>query len=176
MAPFTVYDPNSLSPSALVNALLASNSGIIFDPLSVVLHASGTGAVTLYDASVGAPLGLGAGVLLTSGTTPGTSNTLTWFGADNSGSSGFYNGDADVDIVVEEPPGTVCSLGSPRSTSAVPSSLGGRVTAVYNLLSPPPHCRIMATVRRAARSESAGMAWRSAQGTLAMRVSGGVCC
>ena len=100
MAPFTVYDPNSLSPSALVNALLASNSGIIFDPLSVVLHASGTGAVNLYDASVGAPLGLGAGVLLTSGTTPGTSNTLTWFGADNSGSSGFYNGDADVDAVV----------------------------------------------------------------------------
>jgi tetratricopeptide (TPR) repeat protein len=28
-----------------------------------------------------------------------------------------WNGDADVDIVVEEPPGTVCSLGSPRSTS-----------------------------------------------------------
>jgi tetratricopeptide (TPR) repeat protein len=28
-----------------------------------------------------------------------------------------WNGDADVDIVVEEPAGTVCSLGSPRSTS-----------------------------------------------------------
>ena len=28
-----------------------------------------------------------------------------------------WNGDADIDLVVEEPPGTVCSLSSPRSTS-----------------------------------------------------------
>jgi hypothetical protein len=28
-----------------------------------------------------------------------------------------WNGDADVDLIVEEPPGTVCSLASPRSTS-----------------------------------------------------------
>ena len=28
-----------------------------------------------------------------------------------------WNGDADLDILVEEPPGTVCSLASPRSTS-----------------------------------------------------------
>jgi hypothetical protein len=28
-----------------------------------------------------------------------------------------WNGDADVDLIVEEPPGTVCSLASPRSSS-----------------------------------------------------------
>jgi hypothetical protein len=28
-----------------------------------------------------------------------------------------WNGDADVDLIVEEPPGTVCSLAAPRSTS-----------------------------------------------------------
>ncbi|MFN9692718.1 MAG: choice-of-anchor L domain-containing protein, partial [Synechococcaceae cyanobacterium] len=100
MAPFTAYDPASLSLNALVNALLASNSGLVLDPGSIVLHASGAGAVNLYDASVGTPLGLGAGVLLTSGTTPGTSNTSTSFGADNSGSSGFYNGDVGIDAVV----------------------------------------------------------------------------
>ncbi|MFM7315174.1 MAG: choice-of-anchor L domain-containing protein [Cyanobium sp.] len=100
MASLSVFDPASSSLSALVNALLASNSGVVFDPNSIVLHASGLGAVNLYDAAVGAPLGLGAGVLLTSGTTPGTSNTLTWFGADNSGSTGFDNGDAEINAVV----------------------------------------------------------------------------
>ena len=30
----------------------------------------------------------------------GTSNTLTWYGSDNSGSSGLANGDADIDAVV----------------------------------------------------------------------------
>jgi hypothetical protein len=39
-------------------------------------------------------------VLLTSGITPGTSNTSTWYGADNSGTSGYANGDADIDAVV----------------------------------------------------------------------------
>jgi len=28
-----------------------------------------------------------------------------------------WNGDADIDLVVEEPPGTVCSVATPRSTS-----------------------------------------------------------
>jgi len=48
----------------------------------------------------GLGLGISAGVLLTSGTTPGTSNTSTWYGCDNSGSSGFANGDAAIDTVV----------------------------------------------------------------------------
>ncbi|HJV02675.1 MAG TPA: choice-of-anchor L domain-containing protein, partial [Burkholderiaceae bacterium] len=55
---------------------------------------SGPDAVNLYDGSLAA-LGIGAGLLLTSGTTPGTSNTMPWFGTDNAGS-----GDADIDAVV----------------------------------------------------------------------------
>ncbi|BFM40223.1 hypothetical protein OLK001_21490 [Synechocystis sp. LKSZ1] len=46
------------------------------------------------------PLGIGSGLLLTSGTTPGTSNTVGWFGNDNSATSGFDNGDADINAVV----------------------------------------------------------------------------
>jgi Ca2+-binding RTX toxin-like protein len=64
-----------------------------------VLNASGPGAVNYYDGTLG-PLGIGAGLLLTSGITPGLVNTVGWFGQDNSGTSGFYNGDADIDAVV----------------------------------------------------------------------------
>ena len=85
---------------SVVNSLLAPTSGITIVASSISLHTSGPGAVNLYDASTGADLGIGAGVLLTSGATPGTGNTLTWYGSDNSGSSGFSNGDADIDAVV----------------------------------------------------------------------------
>ncbi len=101
MAISTVLDP--LSPGQLdsvVNTLLAPGSGISIVAGSISLVASGPGAVNLYDASTGAGLGIGGGVLLTSGATPGTSNTLTWYGSDNSGSSGYSNGDADIDAVV----------------------------------------------------------------------------
>ncbi|MFN9645471.1 MAG: choice-of-anchor L domain-containing protein [Cyanobacteriota bacterium] len=100
MASFTVFDPLTGSLSQLVNALLATNSGIVVDNASLQLRLSGPGAVSQIDAVAGAPLGIGAGLLLTSGTTPGTSNTSTSFGSDNSGSSGFANGDADIDAVV----------------------------------------------------------------------------
>ena len=100
VAPFTVFDPLTGSLSTLVNGILATNSGIVVDAASISLRLSGPGAVSQYDATVGAPLGIGAGLLLTSGITPGTSNTSTWYGADNSGSSGFTNGDADIDSVV----------------------------------------------------------------------------
>ncbi|MEB3334412.1 MAG: choice-of-anchor L domain-containing protein [Cyanobacteriota bacterium] len=100
MAAFTVFDPLTGSLASLVNALLATNSGIVVDSGSIGLRLSGVGAVSQYDPVVGAPLGIGAGLLLTSGTTPGTSNTSTWYGSDNSGSSGFLNGDADIDAVV----------------------------------------------------------------------------
>lgn len=95
----TVFDPIT-GLATLVNSFLASNSGISVVDGSISLHLSGAGAVSLYDAAVGNPLGIGGGLLLTSGTTPGTSNSSTWFGTDNSGSSGFYNGDADIDAVV----------------------------------------------------------------------------
>jgi len=97
---FSVFDPLNGSLSALVQGLLAANSGIAVDAGSISLHLSGVGAVSLYDDAVGSPLGITAGVLLTSGITPGTSNTSTWYGADNSGSSGFSNGDADINAVV----------------------------------------------------------------------------
>lgn len=93
-----VYDGSSAA--TLTTALLASNGGgIVVDTGSIVLHASGSDAVNFYDGSI-AGLGIGAGLLLTSGTTPGTSNTSSGFGSDNSGTSGISNGDADIDAVV----------------------------------------------------------------------------
>ena len=97
---FTVFDPTASPLTNLVQALLVTNSGISLIASSIQLRLSGSGAVSLYDSAVGTPLGIAAGVLLTSGITPGTSNTSTWYGADNSGSSGFSNGDADIDAVV----------------------------------------------------------------------------
>jgi Ca2+-binding RTX toxin-like protein len=92
MTTFTPYTGSTAS--TLTSALLAPGSGIAIVDGSVVLQASGADAVNLYDGSLGA-LGIGAGLLLTSGTTPGTSNTLPWFGTDNGGA-----GDADIDAVV----------------------------------------------------------------------------
>ncbi len=94
---FTVYTGSN--NSTLTNALLALNSGIVIDPNSITLQASGQDAVNFYDGSL-SPLGIGAGLLLTSGTTPGTSNTMPWFGTDNSTANTFYNGDADINAVV----------------------------------------------------------------------------
>ena len=96
----TVFDPLLQPLASLVQALMAPAAGIEVDTTTIQLRSSGPGAVSLYDAGVGTPLGIGAGVLLTSGIAPGTSNTLSWYGADNSGSTGFANGDADIDAVV----------------------------------------------------------------------------
>ena len=89
-----IFTPYSSSPDSLAAALLASNSGITIQAGSVLLNASAAEAVNLYDGSLTA-LGLGAGLLLTSGTTPGTTNTQPWFGTDNASA-----GDADIDAVV----------------------------------------------------------------------------
>ncbi|KAI5912865.1 choice-of-anchor L domain-containing protein [Thauera sp. 2A1] len=98
MATFTAYSSAS-TPDDLATALLAANSGIqLLSP--VTLHASSFDAVNFYDGSLASSLGIGAGLLLTSGYAPGTSNTIGWDGQDNSGVSGFYNGDADIDAVV----------------------------------------------------------------------------
>lgn len=94
---FTVYSGGNTG--SLVDNLLAANSGVVVDPASVLLRASGLEAVNFYDGSI-AGLGIGAGLLLTSGYTPGLVNDIGWDGADNSGSSGFANGDADIDAVV----------------------------------------------------------------------------
>ena len=91
MAVFTPYSGNA---GTLTGALLAQNSGIQILNGSIAVQASGADAINYYDGSLAA-LGIGAGLLLTSGTTPGTSNTLSWFGTDNAGA-----GDADIDAVV----------------------------------------------------------------------------
>jgi Ca2+-binding RTX toxin-like protein len=97
MATFTTYTGSG--DTTLTDALLAPSSGITIIDGSIALSASGADAVNFYDGSL-APLGIDAGLLLTSGTTPGTYNTVGWFGTDNSGTSGFYNGDANIDAVV----------------------------------------------------------------------------
>ena len=93
----TTFDGSNTT--ALTDALIGANSGIVVDQASIVVHQSGAGAVNFYDGSQ-TTLGIGSGLLLTSGTTPGDSNTMTWFGADNSGTTGFDNGDADINAVV----------------------------------------------------------------------------
>jgi len=86
MATFTEYDPQAHSLASLVEALLADNSGLIVDPPSISL-VSGSGldpsifdeggvppegelplatSLSFYDGSI-AGLGIGAGLLLTSG-------------------------------------------------------------------------------------------------------------
>jgi Ca2+-binding RTX toxin-like protein len=88
-SPFSVF---AGSNTDLTNALLTPNSGISVS--NVALKASGASAVNFYDGSL-LPLGIGKGLLLTSGTTPGTSNTVGWFGQSNGGA-----GDADINAVV----------------------------------------------------------------------------
>ena len=96
----TVFTPYTGSDNtALTTALLAPASGITITSGTIVLNASGPNAVNFYDGSL-APLGIGAGLLITSGIAPGLANTIGWFGQDNSGISGFYNGDANIDAVV----------------------------------------------------------------------------
>ncbi|MBS0638669.1 MAG: Hint domain-containing protein [Proteobacteria bacterium] len=97
MPTFTPYAGSD--SAALVSALLAPGSGINVLAGSIALTASALDAVNFYDGSL-APLGIGAGLLLTSGTTPGTTNTIGWFGQDNSGTSSFLNGDPNIDAVV----------------------------------------------------------------------------
>jgi Ca2+-binding RTX toxin-like protein len=96
--PFTVFSGSNTS--ALASALMGANSGISINSASVVLNASGSDAVNYYDGSL-APLGIGAGLLLTTGITPGTTNTVDWFGQGNGYLSGnIFNGDANIDAVV----------------------------------------------------------------------------
>jgi VCBS repeat-containing protein len=78
----------------LTNALLAQNSGIQIVGSSVALNASASTAVGLYDGTL-APLGIDAGIVLTTGTMPGTSNTDTGFGIDNNAA-----GNALIDQVI----------------------------------------------------------------------------
>jgi VCBS repeat-containing protein len=66
----------------LANALLAQNSGIQIVTSTVALNASSATAVGTYDGSQD-PLGIGPGILLTTGTMPGMTNTSQSFGQSN---------------------------------------------------------------------------------------------
>ncbi|MEA5097113.1 MAG: choice-of-anchor L domain-containing protein, partial [Burkholderiaceae bacterium] len=81
MTAFTVYDPATGNTQSLINAITASTSHLNVLPGSVTLVSGATSenlsSVSFYDGSI-ANLGIGAGLLLTSGdSTPPTSNTST---------------------------------------------------------------------------------------------------
>ena len=97
--PFTAFKPNDDLISALLLGGSSVTSGILVDQGSLVLMASAPDAISFYDGSLSS-VGIGAGLLLTSGTAPGTSNTVGWFGQDNSQTSGFDNGSSAIDTVV----------------------------------------------------------------------------
>lgn len=90
---------SALTPDQLAAALVDPSGGVAVEAGTVRVKASAASAISLYDGSL-APLGIGAGLLITSGTAPGTSNTVGWFGQSNAGVSGWQNGDADINTVV----------------------------------------------------------------------------
>ncbi|MGE0418244.1 MAG: VCBS domain-containing protein, partial [Acetobacteraceae bacterium] len=94
-APFTAIDPGSVPALAgqITAAILGGMSGITVDAGSLTAVA-GPESMMFYDGSL-TPLGIGAGLLLTSGGMPGTSNTVGYFGYDNA-----MPGDPALDAVV----------------------------------------------------------------------------
>jgi VCBS repeat-containing protein len=97
--PFTVIDPNAATANqaAIAAAVLgAAPQGLFYDTGSLTMTA-GTSSAMFYDGSL-APLGIGAGLLITSGTMPSLSNTLGSFGQDN-GMAGSAALDAVVNTV-----------------------------------------------------------------------------
>lgn len=125
--PFTAYSTTVNNTAELANALLAANSGITIMG-NVKLNASQDGVqaidvngnpifdtagnpvfqgpVNFYDGSISG-LGIGKGLLLTSGTTPSTINSSDSFGQDNTYYNpttglalNYDNGDADINAVV----------------------------------------------------------------------------
>ncbi|HEX2555549.1 MAG TPA: choice-of-anchor L domain-containing protein, partial [Microvirga sp.] len=82
MSAFTGYSSESNNPAQLVNAILASTTGLVLDPGSYAFVGE-AGQVSFYDGSL-AGLGVGPGILLTSGNgTPDAVNdesnhTVAW--------------------------------------------------------------------------------------------------
>ena len=89
----TLVDAAPSDTTALVNAIMAPAPGITIDPASVVVI-SAAGSIAYYNGGLSA-LGIGAGLLITSGTVPGFTNSMGWFGQDNG-----MAGDADLDAVI----------------------------------------------------------------------------
>ncbi len=92
MAVFTTIDTTT-DPTLVAQALMPTAPGLSIDVASLNITSGATSAM-LYDGSL-SPLGIGSGLLLTSGTTPGTSNTVSYFGVSNE-----MAGDADLNAVV----------------------------------------------------------------------------
>ncbi|MCP8939442.1 VCBS domain-containing protein [Alsobacter sp. SYSU M60028] len=92
---FTVVDPanSAAAAAAVIAAVLGSQPGVVADPASFQMVA-GASSVMTYDGSL-TQLGIGPGLLITSGTTPGTSNSQGYFGVDNG-----MVGDPALDAVV----------------------------------------------------------------------------
>lgn len=81
--PFTAIDPAQSGSFAdqIAGAILGNQPGIAIDPASLTMTA-GPSSAMLYDGSL-AQLGIGPGLLITSGTMPGTYNSAGYFGMDN---------------------------------------------------------------------------------------------
>ena len=80
--------------AAIGDVLFPAGQGIIIDPATLVLQGAAP-AIGYYDGSLSADLGIGAGLILTSGTMPGTANTVGFFGKNNA-----LPGDQMLDAVV----------------------------------------------------------------------------
>jgi len=94
-SPFTVIDPAQSGALAgqIAGSILGNQPGIAIDPASLTMTAGASSAM-FYDGSL-TKLGIGPGLLITSGTTPATSNTVGYFGVDNA-----MPGDPALDAVV----------------------------------------------------------------------------
>jgi len=94
--PFTPYDTGLNTPGELVNALFSNSPGIVVDPASVH-YVGASGQASFYDGSL-TGLGIGSGILLTSGDgTPPTTNTSSNYSVNQGG-----DGDADLTKVLSD--------------------------------------------------------------------------
>ena len=89
----TLVEASAADTTTLVNAIMAPTPGIVVDPASIVV-VSAPGSIAYYNGGLTA-LGIGPGLLITSGAVPGFTNTVGWFGRDNA-----MVGDADLDAVI----------------------------------------------------------------------------
>ena len=91
--PFTTLSGTAAVQAEVTNALFGATPGISVDA-STFHVVSGASSVMHYDGNL--PLGIGAGLLLTSGGMPGTVNSAGWFSVDNG-----MSGDADLNQIVQ---------------------------------------------------------------------------
>lgn len=127
--PFTVIDPaqSGALASQIAGAILGSQPGLTIDATSLSMTA-GAASVMFYDGSL-SPLGIGPGLLITSGTMPGTSNTVGYFGADNA-----MPGNPALDAVVNTVFNTVsydATMISFTFTVTDPAMTGVKFNAVF---------------------------------------------